>query len=62
MTSRVTMFYVLARDKHSVVLIDFNKAIRTSDRKQFTLSPEEKILHYGHCQHSAPEVIEGTSK
>ena len=56
------MFYVLARDKHSVVLIDFNKAIRTSDRKQFTLSPEEKILHYGHCQHSAPEVIEGTSK
>ncbi|XP_065888089.1 mitogen-activated protein kinase kinase kinase 7-like [Dysidea avara] len=47
---------------YSVVLIDFNKATRLSDGKQYTLSPYEKTLHYTHHPHLAPEVIEGTSK
>ena len=52
----------VANEKFSVVLIDFNKATRTSDGKKYTLSAEEKTLYQSHCPHLAPEVIEGISK
>jgi len=48
--------------KLSMVFIDFNKATRTSDGKQYNVSLSEKTLHYIHYAHLAPEVIEGTSK
>ena len=35
----------VANEKYSVVLIHFNKATRTSDRKKYTLSAEEKTLY-----------------
>ena len=47
---------------HSIVLIDFNKATRKMNGRRYTLSPDEKTLHYAHSPHLAPEVIEGTSK
>ena len=47
---------------HCIVLIDFNKATRKTDGRRFTLSPDEKTLHYVHSPHLAPEIVEGTSK
>ena len=45
-----------------MVLIDFNKATRTTDGRRYSLSPSEKTLHYTHYPHLAPEVIEGMLK
>lgn len=47
---------------HQVVLIDFNKATESNKGRLYTLSNNEKTLHYAHHPHIAPEVIEGTSK
>ena len=63
--SKATQSSYATPELHSnycVILIDFNKATRSRDGRLFTLSPNEKTLHYAHSPHLAPEVIEGTSK